>query len=280
MTSDPTPPKRPADADDVARAMREFWDEKARENAWYYVSSYRDYDDVDPDEFFRWGEILTQRFLEQAGVEWSGRESVLEIGCGVGRMTAALARRFARVIALDVAPGMLERAREHLREAGNVEFVLGNGTDLAGVADESVDLVFSYIVLQHIPDPRVTEAYLREMGRVLRPGGYAWFQCNNLPRRLRERLVPAPLRRLARRALEGLRTPRGSAGDDPHAEAAPARGPTGLDHPAWVGSRMSLGRIRRALRRGGLQPLRTEGEGTQYLWVLARKPARMSRSAR
>ena len=213
-------------------------------------------------------------------------------------MTAALARRFARVVALDVAPSMLERARVHLADADNVVFVLGDGTDLGVVADASVDLVFSYIVLQHIPDPAITERCIRDMGRVLRPGGHAWFQCNNLPRRLRERLVPASCRRVGRRLLDALRGRVDPAAAPPDAEAdaavdARARtgapvgdgderfgagadagspgGPTGLDHPAWVGSRLSLGRIRRALERGGLDLLRTEGERTQYLWVLARR---------
>ena len=45
----------------------------------------------------------------------------------------------------------------------------------------SVDGCFSHVVFQHIPDPPITLNYVREMGRVLRPGGWALFQVSNDP---------------------------------------------------------------------------------------------------
>ena len=73
--------------------MRSFWDAKARENATYYVSSYRPYDDQDPAEFWEWGEKLAERFLAESGIPFDGTETMLEIGCGVGRMTRYFAGR-------------------------------------------------------------------------------------------------------------------------------------------------------------------------------------------
>jgi len=242
--------------------MREFWDAKAAENAHYYISSYRDYDDQDPEQFWAWGEKLIDRFLSESGIAFRGDESVLEIGCGIGRMTAPLSRRFGRVVAVDVSPAMIEQARANLSERENVELHAGNGSDLGFCGDASVDLVFSYITLQHIPDVEIVMNYIREAGRVLKTGGHFYFQVNHMPKTLRERLRLRSRLRALLRALGG-----GKGGSSRES----AGGPRGLDHPAWQGSRISLGQLRTACAQGGLEVLTLRGEGTQYLWVKARK---------
>ena len=134
-----------------------------------------------------------------------------------------------------------------------------------GIVDGSVDLVFSYIVLQHIPDPKISLGYIREFGRVLRPGGSAYFQVNTLPSRLRGRLrLRSRLGRLAGRGAPPVTPPA-------EAPVRPPAGPSGLDHPAWIGSRLSPAQVRRACADGGLEIVSRQGEGTQYLWVRAEK---------
>lgn len=131
---------------------------------------------ADPESFFASGRTETDAFLAHCGIEPAKDRTVLEIGCGIGRMTARLAELYGQVIGLDISATMLERARIVLRDAPNVRLVHGNGKDLAGIADASVDAVFSYIVLQHIPTADGQLAYLREVRRVLRPGGAAGLQ--------------------------------------------------------------------------------------------------------
>jgi SAM-dependent methyltransferase len=99
----------------------------------------------------------------------------VEVGCGPGRMTAALAERFDRVLALDVSPAMLEQARAVVT-APNVQFIAVSGERLDGVDDGSADALVCYLVLQHLPTRRVIEAYLREFARVLAPQGEAFVQ--------------------------------------------------------------------------------------------------------
>ena len=100
--------------------MKDFWDKKARENAMDYVSSYRGYDDQDPEEFWKWGSRLAERFLTESGISFAGSEKMLEIGCGVGRMTQYFARRFAEVHGLDVSEEMIAQAKENLGELVNL----------------------------------------------------------------------------------------------------------------------------------------------------------------
>jgi SAM-dependent methyltransferase len=103
-----------------------------------------------------------------------GRELAVDVGCGVGRLTAALADRFDRVVGIDVTPPMLERART-LVPAGHVRFVL------ADIATEQVpdatgaDVVISERVLQHLP-PEGLAPHLRALVALLRPGGVAVVQ--------------------------------------------------------------------------------------------------------
>jgi SAM-dependent methyltransferase len=99
----------------------------------------------------------------------------VEVGCGPGRMTSDLAARFDRVVAVDVSPEMLERARAAVA-SDNVDFRLVSGEQLDGVEDESADVLVCYLVLQHLPRRRLVEAYFREFGRVLRRDGEAFVQ--------------------------------------------------------------------------------------------------------
>jgi SAM-dependent methyltransferase len=99
----------------------------------------------------------------------------VEVGCGPGRMTGALAERFDRVLALDVSPAMLEQARAAVK-APNVQFVAVSGERLDGVDDGTADALVCYLVFQHLPARRVIESYLHEFARVLAPGGEAYVQ--------------------------------------------------------------------------------------------------------
>jgi SAM-dependent methyltransferase len=121
----------------------------------------------------------------------------VEVGCGPGRMTGALAARFDRVLALDVSPAMLERARSAV-DAANVKFRAVSGARLDGVPDRCANTLVCYLVLQHLPARAAVLAYLREFARVLEPGGGAFVQLPVLEPGLKPR---------AWRALRGLTVP-------------------------------------------------------------------------
>jgi ubiquinone/menaquinone biosynthesis C-methylase UbiE len=99
---------------------------------------------------------------------------VLEYGCGDGLNTLALARRGARVKALDISPELIGVARRRLQVNhldSDVEFIVGSAHDLP-LEDESVDVVFGIAILHHL-DLKLSA---REVRRVLRKGGRAIFQ--------------------------------------------------------------------------------------------------------
>lgn len=95
---------------------------------------------------------------------------LLDVGCGPGTLTVDLARRVApgRVVGIDRSAGVLDEARRHAAEAGvGVAFEVGDVYALSH-PDAAFDVVHAHQVLQHLTDP---VAALREMRRVLRPGG-------------------------------------------------------------------------------------------------------------
>jgi SAM-dependent methyltransferase len=135
----------------------------------------------DPEQFLATGRAdvaASASWLTELGVgpRW-GR--VLDFGCGAGRLSQALAEHADEVVGVDVSPPMLDVARE-LDASGRCAFVLNESQDLGQFTASSFDLVYSELVLQHLPAP-VIDGYLAEFVRVLRPGGVALLQCTTRP---------------------------------------------------------------------------------------------------
>ncbi|MET0229465.1 MAG: FkbM family methyltransferase [Rhodanobacteraceae bacterium] len=105
----------------------------------------------------------------------ASRRLALDFGCGAGRLTRALAAHFEQVVGVDVSSSMIETARALNRDVANIEFRENPSPRLDGIADASVDFVYSIMTLQHIP-ARLAAGYVDEFFRVLAPGGVAVFQ--------------------------------------------------------------------------------------------------------
>jgi ubiquinone/menaquinone biosynthesis C-methylase UbiE len=159
--------------------MRQDWDERARQNAFRYIASWRE--SWDEASFFESGEQdylrLVQPYLQQLQVS-PATQSIAELGCGAGRMTRSFANRFLAVVAVDVSPEMQSRAKAHLQSFTNIRWVLSDGKSLAAIESESLDFAFSYLVLQHMPNKDLALSSIAEMMRILRPGGKFLFQFN------------------------------------------------------------------------------------------------------
>ncbi len=200
--------------------MRDEWNERAREDAHYYVAfGQRNQDD---DAFFATAaEVLATLEAEMArGLPCApGEARILEIGCGPGRLMRPMSRHAREIHGVDVSDEMIGRARRNLAAIPHAFPRVGTGATLDGYADASFDYGYSYAVFQHIPSRGVVLSYLREMVRVLKPGGLARLQLNGLPIDAREyttwagvRFAPHEIRDFARLhglqllALEGLGT--------------------------------------------------------------------------
>lgn len=121
------------------------------------------------DEFYALGQDWTmyERVWRAAGAAPDG--TVLEIGCGAGRITQMLVHAFDRVIAVDISPDMIAYAKTRVPDE-LISWRVGNGDSLP-CAGALVDAVFSCQVFQHFPDNAAQLAMFGEIARVLKPGG-------------------------------------------------------------------------------------------------------------
>ena len=157
----------------------------------YYIAGWPDKKGTwTEEEFYAVGRSDWHDFKHHwTHYEPSLQGTCVEIGCGAGRLTSALALDFDRVVGLDVSSDMLERAARVV--PANVELEQVDGSRIP-LGDNEADAVFSVHVLQHLETWHDVVAYLGEANRVLRTGGtmmvHIWLGSAPLPaiRRLRE----------------------------------------------------------------------------------------------
>jgi ubiquinone/menaquinone biosynthesis C-methylase UbiE len=246
-------------------SMRRDWDARAVKDAFFYIASWRK--DWDVSEFFKSGEEdyerLVQPVLNRLGFSPAGKKMV-ELGCGAGRMTRVFAARFAHVTALDISSEMLNRGRQLLPQLENVEWRLANGSDLRGIPSNLADFVFSYLVLQHLPDEILVRHYIREMLRIANGSGICLLQFNgamkpsmNWKGTLAWRLIDASwamhLPALSRWVARLL-------GFDPE-----------MAGKSWRGAQMTTQRVADAVTDAGGVVIEFSGESTPMAWCCSRK---------
>ncbi len=99
------------------------------------------------------------------------KSKTLQIGCGVGRIEKCLVKKVGECVGVDISESMIKQARQNVP---NGKFVISDGKKLPFV-DNYFDFIYSVLVFQHMPRS-MFEANLKEVSRVLKPGGKFFFQ--------------------------------------------------------------------------------------------------------
>ena len=148
-------------------------DDVVRETGWVFNNETGN--DLTLEEFVNTGDKEVQRYIRLLELEDLKFESsnLLEIGSGIGRMTSAFTNRCEKVIAADVDSAFLERCRQTVARFGRIDRLttlhVVNGRTLA-LNDNTVDITFSYITLQHC-QPHDALELVNQAIRVTRSGG-------------------------------------------------------------------------------------------------------------
>jgi len=116
--------------------------------------------------------------LQRSKAEERGNWRALEVGCGPGRLMRPMSRHFLEIHGVDVSADLIRQARENLRDLPNSRLHQIHGTSLEDFADQSFDFAYSFDLFPHIPSQELVLAFLREIHRVLRPGGFVRMQFN------------------------------------------------------------------------------------------------------
>lgn len=223
--------------------MKRDWNERARQHAMWFANKAGTLNQSD-EAFYESGAAEIRRVvLDDLDLVTRGRDPktirVLEMGCGIGRMTKALATIFGEVHATDVSGEMISRARERLSSVGNAHFYETNGYDLSDLPDEHFDVVLPAFVFQHVPSEEIIRSNLRDALRVLRPDGILRFQTNSL-------------------TTFGFQE---------------------IENDTWLGASFPEASIRDFARRSGSQLIGIAGCGTRDCWTTLRKPGVEERGA-
>lgn len=168
------------------RDLQKVWEAQAQSDPLWAILSEQDKRGRGwkLEEFFAAGEEQVAAWVERfaaAGMELRSGSAV-DFGCGVGRLTQALAKRFDHVTGVDISPTMVELARRLNRHGTKARYILNSTEALAFIPSKSADLVLSFITLQHIR-PDIATGYIKEFFRIAKPGAALFFQ---LPSHLRD----------------------------------------------------------------------------------------------
>lgn len=128
------------------------------------------------EEFFATGVAEIEALMAEArgfGLP-TGRRRALDFGCGLGRLTQALADHCDEALGLDVAPSMIAQATTFNRHGARVQYHVQTAPPFHQIASRSMDVVYTGRVLQHIA-PVYAREYIRELARVVAPGGFLSF---------------------------------------------------------------------------------------------------------
>jgi len=159
--------------------MHHNWNDLANQDAKWAILTHADKknNQWDTQEFFQTGQDEVNRDLNYlAGLNLHlefGR--ALDFGCGIGRLSQALAIHFQEVHGVDVSSSMIEQANSYNTHSDRVKYFVNTEGTLTCLNEFQYDFVYSLICLQHIPAP-YQGTYISEFMRLLIDGGFAMFQ--------------------------------------------------------------------------------------------------------
>ncbi|PJE59440.1 MAG: hypothetical protein COU84_00845 [Candidatus Portnoybacteria bacterium CG10_big_fil_rev_8_21_14_0_10_43_39] len=154
------------------------WEALAKLNPNYYVFSEED--SRDKEKYRQSGKRDFERYIssdrELGNFFKNSREKIcLELGCGNGRMTEFLAGVFKLVWAIDISSEMIKLAKKRLSRFNNIEYLINSGEEI-DLDDNSIDFIFSYAVLQHLPNKKMVKNILKEFYRIIKKNGLIKIQ--------------------------------------------------------------------------------------------------------
>lgn len=156
------------------------WEQLAQKDALWAILTHpeKSGNKWNRDDFFGSGVMeisILFEYLNEHHLLPSDCSLALDFGCGVGRLSRALSAHFEQTVGVDVSATMLEKARYLNNDLKDRLSFMLNESEVLPFSDHHFSLIYSSIVLQHIPGPQ-QRIYLAELCRVLKPGGTLIFQ--------------------------------------------------------------------------------------------------------
>lgn len=159
--------------------LKKNWDEFGKQDPLWAIltNPTKKNNSWKPEEFFQTGEEEINAVLEyisSLNISLS-RKRAFDFGCGVGRLTQALCLYFDECYGVDIAPSMIDFAKQYNRHGDKCKYYVNDADNLSLFEDDYFNFIYSKIVLQHIK-PEYSKNYIKEFVRILAPGGLLVFQ--------------------------------------------------------------------------------------------------------
>lgn len=158
---------------------RQQWDALGKLNPFWAMTGKSDWD---LPAFWQTGYVQVEdlrREISQLGYPQQFHR-VLDFGCGIGRLAPAFCAWFDEYVGYDVSEALIQKARDLHQDLDRAQFCVTQ-RDRIDLPDNSIDLVFSFGVFQHIPDRHALFQIVSEFTRVLKPGGLIFFNvCHHI----------------------------------------------------------------------------------------------------
>jgi len=159
---------------------KQDWEELGNTDPFWAIltDKRRQFGKWDIDEFFLTGDQEIGKVMQSAlrlGYP-PRRELALDFGCGLGRLTRALANYFQQCYGVDISESMIVQAKELNRHIQNCKFILNTAGHLQIFPDNYFDMIYTNIVLQHLPNQSIIKSYIFEFIRTLKKDGVFVFQ--------------------------------------------------------------------------------------------------------
>ena len=155
--------------------QKDLWEKLAEENSRYYINSDKGRG-ITEEEFRDSGrnDYIEHIFSDEIVMDIPNVSldpvTIIDLGCGTGRMTEFMNSDFDKVIGVDISSKMIKNGRKRLGKSSDIKLIESDGESIP-LDDNSVDVVFSYLVFQHIKEKKMVEKNFEEVYRILRPDG-------------------------------------------------------------------------------------------------------------
>lgn len=164
----------------MSQKNKRDWEDLAQLDPLWAISTTADkkFNKWNIEQFFLIGEKLNNELMKEVKrIEYPTRfKSALDFGCGVGRVSRFLAKSFEECYGVDISETMIVLAKKHNQGISNCKFVVNSEKNLSMFSNDHFDLIYSRIVLQHIPERKIIKFYIREFVRILKKKGLLYFQ--------------------------------------------------------------------------------------------------------
>jgi ubiquinone/menaquinone biosynthesis C-methylase UbiE len=149
--------------------QKELWEKLAKTDANYYIFS--DNRGISENEYRKSGEEAFEKHILQDELLMSkAGGSILDLGCGNGRITEFMPKVFGSVYGIDISAEMIKQANKRVGYHKNITFIENDGLKIP-LPEEMFDVVFSFLVFQHFKTKEMVEKNFAEVWRVLKKGG-------------------------------------------------------------------------------------------------------------